>query len=86
MIIPPTVPPIAFIFVDDNGGVLVGGPDLKGPPGWNRLRVFSPKGELLGYADLPQIWTFDLGDDYLLGRSFNEDGVEFVVVHDVRRQ
>ena len=86
MIVPPTVPPIAFLFVDAEGGVLVGSPDLKGGrPGWNRLRVFSPDGELLGYADVPQIWIGDLGDDYLLGRSFNEDGVEFVVGHDVRR-
>ena len=85
MIIPSTVPPIRDILVDNQKRVLVGGPDLTAPEGWRRYRVFSADGELLGTADFPGFAVYDLGADYAVGRARNDDGVEFVVVHDITR-
>ena len=84
IIIPSTVPPVSALIVDADGRVLVGGPDLAAPDGWRRMRVFSADGELIGVADLPAIAAHELGRDSLLGVWRNEDGVEFVVVHNVR--
>ena len=73
------------VAVADDGRVLVSGPDLRSPPGRQRMRVFSPEGELLGVADLPPVAIHELGENHLLGVWRNDDGVEFVVLHDVRR-
>jgi hypothetical protein len=85
MIIPPTRPPIGTVVIDSEGRILVSGPDLVAPEGGSRYRVFSPRGELLGFADLPRIGLAQMGPDYLLGVTRNDDGVEFVVMHDVTR-
>jgi len=83
-IIPATKPPVSFVVVDAERRVLVGGPDLQAEAdGWQRVRVFSATGELLGIADLPPVTVHDLGPDYLLGVLRNEDGIEFVVSYDV---
>jgi hypothetical protein len=86
IIIPATLPPVTNIVVADDRRVLVSGPDLIAPPGWQRMRVFSTDGELLGTADLPLLAVHELSGDRLLGVWRNDDGVEFVVVHDVRRE
>jgi hypothetical protein len=85
MLIPPTVPPIRDILVDNEKRVLVGGPDLTAAAGWRRYRVFSADGELVGTADFPAFAVYELGADYAVGRARDEDGVEFVVVHDITR-
>lgn len=83
-IIPPTKPPVSFVVVDAERRVMVGGPDLQAEiDGWRRVRVFSATGELLGVADLPPVTVHDLGTDYLLGVSRNDDDVEFVVAYEV---
>ena len=86
IIVPATLPPITSVVVTDNRRILVGGPDLGAPPGWQRVRVFSADGELLGLADLPLVSVHELGENHLLGVWRNEDGVEFVVVHNVQRR
>ena len=85
MIIPPTVPPIRDILVDNEKRVLVGGPDLSAANGWRRYRVFSADGELLGTAEFPAFAVYELGEDYAVGRARDADGVEFVVVYDITR-
>ena len=86
IIIPPTKPPVYGLFIDSDSRVFVSSPDLTGPPGWIRMRVFSADGELLGVADIPPMTRpFDLGRDHLVGSWRNDDEVEFVVVHNVRR-
>ena len=85
-IIPPTMPPVSRVLIDTEGGLLVVGPDIQRSDGGRvQARVFSPSGELLGIADLPSIVIHELGPDYLLGVSRNDDGVEFVEMYRVRR-
>jgi hypothetical protein len=82
-IIPATAPPIRSLFVDADRRVFVGGPDLGAAEGRFRYRVFSADGQLLGLAELPRVGVTEIGTDYLVGISRNEDGVEFIVVHDL---
>ena len=85
-IVPPTKPPIGDVVVDASGRVLANGPDLLATnEHWRRYRVFSESGELTGVADLPPIEVHEIGEDWLLGVERDADGVQFVVLHDVKR-
>ena len=85
IVIPPTKPSIGSILVAADRRILVSGPDLQVPrEGWVRRRVFSADGQLLGVADFPPIQVLEIGADYVLGVARDADGVEYVVVHDLR--
>ena len=85
MRIPPTVPPVRGFRIDAQGRLYISGPDLVSPEGLLRYRVFSRDGELLGVADLPPVGNGELGDDFIIGLTRNAEGVESVVLHDVKR-
>jgi hypothetical protein len=85
IVIPPTQPSVGSILVARDGRIFVSSPDLQGArEGWIRRRVFSAGGQLLGVADFPRIQVLEVGDDYVLGVARDADGVEYVVVHEVR--
>jgi hypothetical protein len=84
IIIPETKPPVSTIVVSTDRRIFVHGPDLKRErEGWFPYRVFSPRGELLGIAELPFMGIHELGEDYVLGVVRNADGVEFIALYDI---
>jgi hypothetical protein len=86
IIIPEMRPPILSIVVATDGRIFVAGPDLEPQrEGWIPYRVFSPKGELVGVAELPLMAITELGEDHVLGVTRNADGVEFVAMYDIER-
>ena len=86
VLVPPTKSPIGNIIIDASRRVFVTGPDLAATTArWHRYRVFSASGELIGIADLPPVEVHEIGEDWLLGVDLDADGVEFVVLHDVKR-
>jgi len=85
IIIPESRPPILAIVVATDGRVFVAGPDLpRELTGPIPYRMFSRTGELVGIAQLPAMGVHEVGDDYVLGVERDEDGVEFVVIYDVK--
>jgi hypothetical protein len=51
-----------------------------------RYRIYSPEGVRAGVARLPgSLKVFDIGRDYILGIGYDLDGVETILMYDLRR-
>lgn len=82
---PENKPPIANLATDrsDHLWVEQTPADPDGPVTW---AVFDPQGELRAEVDLPNGFApMDIGEDYVLGRWRDEDGVEFVRYYSLER-
>ena len=81
MIFPKTVPAYADLIVDPSGNLWVGDyHDFnESQPHWT---VFDRNGRLLGTLDVPEnLMVYDIGNDYVLGRTLDEFAVERVVLY-----
>ena len=48
--------------------------------------VFDPRGKVLGFVETPEgLWIFEIGEDYILGRSLDELSVEYVELWPLER-
>ena len=48
--------------------------------------VFDPEGQVLGFVETPEgLWIFEIGEDYILGRTLDELNVEYVQVWPLER-
>ncbi len=48
--------------------------------------VFDPEGQVLGFVETPEgLWIFEIGEDYILGRTLDELNVEYVQLWPLER-
>jgi hypothetical protein len=81
------VPPFRSMLLDRSGNLWVGNysPDPYAPSRY--WEVFGTEGSWLGTVETPPgVVLYEIGDDYLLGRSKDEYGVEYVVLYSLRKR
>lgn len=84
--LPELTPAASELKVDRQGFVWIERYKMPWDEG-NPWDVFAPTGEWLGWVDLPPgLRVFDIGEDYVLGRTLDDLGVERVQVWTLRRE
>ena len=82
-----TFPAFSRVIGDAAGHLWVREHDFPGEDGPAPLwTVFDPEGHVLGFIETPKdLWIFEIGEDYLLGRTTDELGVEKVQLWPLER-
>jgi len=78
-------PAYGFIYADALGFLWV--EEARVPGEETRFTtIFDPKGRMVGSVILPnRFQAFEIGEDYVLGRSVDELGVEYLVLYGLTR-
>jgi hypothetical protein len=80
-----TLPHYELLRADATGHLWVRDPTLPGEDA-GRYAVFDPAGRLLGTMTLPpRVFPLEIGEDYLLGRTEDELGVQTIVLYALSR-
>lgn len=85
--VPERRPPYSQIILDRAGNLWAErGPTEGETPGALDFLVFDPEGVLLGVVALPGMQVLEIGPDYVMGICRDELEVEYLHLHDLRKQ